>query len=293
MKRIALPLLLLLPFVCTSCFSPADEPISGVESPDAVRVTFSVSAIEQISFDGTDTRASLASLCSRITLSAFSGGEKVKNVNQQSDDTGFGTFDVSLSPGTYQIVIIAHSGSGNCTVTSPDKITFANNKCTDTFYYYGTIDVTEPVNRNVELSRCVAMFRLQTTDPIPDDVSQMQFYYTGGSSTFSAVSGFGCVNSRQTETFTISTSQQGQPGRFEVYTFPHDVSGDLKMTVTAFNAAQQKVTEREFNPLHVTINRVTSCTTAFFSSSDPSTSSEGLCLSIANDGEWEGIDEID
>ena len=297
MKRFFSIVLLVFPLLFASCFSPALEDENGTEvlDPNTVRVSFSITSIEQIPFDGIDTRASIADLCSRATLAVFQEGSKVKSINQQSDDAGFGTFNLSLSPGVYEFVIIAHNGLGNCTVSSPDKITFANNKCTDTFYFYDTIEVSGELNQSVSLSRCVAMFRLHTLDDIPSNVSQMQFYYTGGSSTFSAVSGYGCVNSRQTETFSLTASQTGRPGTFEVYTFPHAETGDLKMTVTALDASQKTVAEREFNPLPVTINRITSCTTQFFTSSGGggSSASGGVNLSIRDNGEWDGVDEID
>ena len=296
MTRFLSLLSLLLPLLCTSCFSPAVEDIesgSEVNDPNAVRVTFSITSIEQIPFEGIDTRASLANLCSRASLAVFQDGSKLKTINQDTDDAGFGSFNLSLAPGAYEFVIIAHNGLGNCTISSPDKITFANNKCTDTFYFYDVIEVSGELNQNVSLARCVAMFRLQTLDDIPANVSQMQFYYTGGSSTFSAISGYGCVNSRQTETFSLSASQTGRPGQFEVYTFPHAATDELKMTVTALDAAQGTVAEREFNPLPVTLNRITSCTTQFFTSSGGSTATGGITLSIRDNGEWEGVDEID
>lgn len=293
MKKSCFCLLALLPLCFVSCFSPSEGVVPGleVEDPYAARVTFNVTSIEQIPFDGIDTRANLSSLCSRISLVVFDGDTKVKTVNQTKEDAGFGTFNVSLAPGSYQVVVMAHNGNGNCTVSSPDKITFANNKCTDTFYAYQTIEVSGDMNQNVELSRCVAMFRLQTLDAIPAEVAQMQFYYTGGSSTFSAVSGYGCVNSRQTETLNVSASQTGQPGVFEVYTFPHAQTGELKMTVTAFDSMQGTLIEREFSQVPVTINRVTLCTTEFFTGNG-SSSTGGLTLGIQNNGEWAGIDEL-
>lgn len=294
MARLLSLLLLIFPLLCSSCFSPSlEDVVTGSEGvdPDAVRVTFSITSIEQIPFGGIDTRAALSDLCSRITFAVFQDGAKVSNTSQLAGDASFGTFSLALSPGVYEFVIIAHNGLGNCTISSPDKITFDKNKCTDTFYYYDALNVTGEVNQHVSLDRCVAMFRLQTTDDIPANVAQMQFYYTGGSSTFDAVSGHGCVNSRQTETFAITASQTGKPGLFEVYTFPRADSKELKMTVTAFDAEQSIVAERVFNPLPITLNRITSCTTAFFESAGPS-ATNGISLGIRDNGEWEGIDEL-
>lgn len=285
-------LLTLLSLLCTSCFSPVSEDFQGGNNeaePNAVRVTFSIGSIEQIPFGQMGTRSQLPDLCSRLTLSVFKDGTKVKNVNQQSDAEGFGSFSLSLTPGSYQVVFIAHNGLGNCSVPSPDAITFANNKCTDTFYHYDTIEVSEAASYSVDLHRAVAMFRLKTTDPIPESVAKMQFYYTGGSSTFNAVTGLGCKNSRQTETFTVA-SMVGAAGVFEVYTFPHEPDDELKMTVTAFDGADGVVAEREYNPLPVSINKITQSEVEFFSSGGAA--SGGFEVNIAGDGEWSEIVEI-
>ena len=36
-----------------------------------------------------------------------------------------------------------HSCDGSATITSTEKVTFPNNKVTDTFFYYGTLVVTD------------------------------------------------------------------------------------------------------------------------------------------------------
>lgn len=276
------PFLAAASLLCSSCFSPA-EGIGLDTDPDAVPVTFSISRIEQMSFDEPVTRADLTSLCSRITLAVFQEDNKVKNINQLSDNASFGTFSLALAPGTYQVVLIAHNGLGNCSVSSPENITFANNKCTDTFYSYSTIEIEEATTQSFDLKRAVAMFRLKTTDAIPDGVAKMKFYYTGGSSTFDAVTGFGCKNSRQTEIFN-TTPMVGQTGLFEVYTFPHETSDQLKMTITALDDADETVAEREYPALPVTLNKITQSTVEFFAGSGSSAGE--LNVSIADDGQW-------
>ncbi len=107
----------------------------------------------------------------------------------------------------YRVVIIGHNGTGNCTISSPEKVKFASNKLTDTFYYYGKLILTdgEETEESIELKRAVAQFKVHITDTeIPAEAHSIKFYYTGGSSTLDATTGYGCVNSRQTETFKFS-----------------------------------------------------------------------------------------
>ena len=78
----------------------------------------------------------------------------------------------------YQLVVIAHNGEGSATITSTEKVTFPNNKVTDTFYYYGDLVVTSEVQSyDLTLTRAVAMFRMVLTDDeIPSTVTKFKFY---------------------------------------------------------------------------------------------------------------------
>ena len=138
----------------------------------------------------------------------------------------------SLAAGTYQLVVIAHNGEGSATITSTEKVTFPNNKVTDTFYYYGDLVVTSEVQSyDLTLTRAVAMFRMVLTDDeIPSTVTKFKFYYTSGSSTFSPSAGYGCVNSKQTEIRTVADGVT----TFDIFTLPHTEEDVLtKLTVTA------------------------------------------------------------
>lgn len=279
-----IPLLFALLFV-TSCEKPLidDTPSADVTTNDEVTLTINISGVEQIPFENTTSRATaLSSLCSRVNIAIFSGETKQKTINQTSDQTDFGSAAITLPQGQYQLVVIAHNGKGNATISTPDKITFPNNKCTDTFYYYGTIDVDKTSSKSITLHRAVAMYRQIITDATPANVAQMQFFYTGGSSTFNAVTGFGCVNSRQTETFDVAS---GQPSQYEVYTFPHDVTGTLNMKVTALDATGTTVCEQVYDNLPVQLNTITQHTGPFFTNATTSEDSR-LTIAIDNDGQW-------
>lgn len=259
-----------------------------------VQVSFSVSGIEHIPFDNTQTRSSqLNSLCSRISFVIFQSGTKIKTIHQSSDDKTFGTLDIYLTPGDYQILALAHNGKGNATITSTDKITFPNNKCTDTFYTLEDFSVSEKASHPLELTRAVAMFRMCITTPIPSEVTQMQFYYTGGSSTFNAETGFGCVNSRQTETFTVSEEDHEQESRFEIYTFPHATSDNLNITVSALDTSGTTLYQTKLEDIYIEQNIITQHTEAFFNTEEdpatPDSTSSQLSISIRNNGEWADI----
>ena len=222
-------------------------------------------------------------VCTRISLALFKDGVKVKSIHQDTKDTHFGQIDVRLPAGTYQVVAIAHSGNGSATITSPEEISFPKNKMTDTFYYCQEVTVGGNASYQLEMKRAVAMFRLVTTDAIPTAVKTMKFYYTGGSSTFNAMTGVGAKNSRQTEERTVTDAQHAASGQFDVYTFPHTPSDVLKITVSALNASGDVITEHTFEEVPVKVNEITQYKGSFFQGTTPA---DANIFSFSVQDEW-------
>ena len=200
-----------------------------------------------------DKQIALGDVCSRLTLAIFDGEEKLETVNQLSTDNGFGTAYVSLDEGEYRLVVIAHNGKGNCSVSAPEKVKFTSNKLTDTFYYYGRLSVTaDGATTDINLKRAVGAFKVHITDEtIPEEIRSIKFYYTGGSSTLDATSGFGCVNSRQTENFSMKDGGRD----FTVYTFPHEEEKNIKMSISFLDADAKVVKSFEKADLKIHQNK--------------------------------------
>lgn len=208
----------------------------------------------------------------RISVGIFQADQKVKTFHLQANDASCPSIKMSLPTGVYQLVVIAHNGDGNCTLSSPQKITFPKNKVTDTFFRYDTLQVTDEkstVQKNLTLKRAVGKFQLHIADTIPDEVQQFKFYYTGGSSTFNAVTGYGCVNSRQTEYRPV----QSGVSDYTVYTFPHKDSEHIKMTITAQDEDGKEITTHAIDQVPIQMNETTLCSGDFFESSDGASSS--------------------
>ena len=278
-------------FLLSSCEAPY---VGKQESEDGETYNVTLRAItyEQVPF-GTRTEAtSLKDVCSRIGFAIFDASDtKVKSINQTSTTEGFGTASFTLTEGTYQVVVIAHSCDGTATISSPSKITFPNNVVSDTFYYYGELTVgSGEQTKDLTLVRSVAKFHLEITDEMPNNVQTMRFYYTGGSSTFSARDGFGNVNSKQTVKIPVQASQRGKTTEWDLYTMPHDSTGVLKMTISALDANENVLYLRELSDIPVTINRITRCSISLFSST-PATSAE-TAMQIKIDPEWAGTDDF-
>lgn len=223
--------------------------------------------------------------CQKVSFAFFKGDEKIGAINQALDDADFGNIHVSLSPGSYRIVAIGHNGTGSCTITTPEKITFTNNKVTDTFYYYGTLEAKEDekTTETVTLRRAVAMLRLVIKDKIPDNAKKIKFYYTGGSSTFNAVTGYGCVNSKQTEILDIKPDQQV----YEVYTFPHEDNKTLKVTISVLDENDFTIASTTLEDVQVEKNYITQYSGKLFKDLSGGGSTD-IDIDFEFDPEWAG-----
>ena len=252
-----------------------------------VTLTLDVDGVEpQQRHDSFDLGKSILSdHCTRISCALFQNGERVKLITQQSDNSDFGRLSLRVPAGQYVAVVIAHSGQQNCSVTALNKITF-NGKCTDTFYTLDTLDLTADTICPIVLKRAVAKYQLCTTDSVPAEVKQVKFYYTGGSSTFSAVSGFGSVNSRQTEYREVSQQMIGHPAIFEIYTFPHQEADTLKINIQALNSASTPIYQTELTDIPIRSNWITQQTLPLFTQQNHDNT---LNLTLADSASWSGI----
>ena len=253
-------MLFALALLAAACEKPViDEDL--VATKDA-NVILHFKQFEQEAF--TRAATDITELCSRLNIAIFDAeGTKVKTVAQKEGDSSYGTVALTLTAGTYKLVVIAHNCDGSATISSTEKVTFPNNKVTDTFYYYGDLVVTE-AKQSYDLTLTRA----------------------GGSSTFSPKDGAGCVNSKQTEIRSVSSD-----GVYEIYTLPHTEDDVLtKLTVTALDANDNVIKERTFENIPITRNQVTRYTGSFFGSggSGGSSSSDGT-FHLTADPDWDSV----
>ena len=234
----------------------------------------------------------LEDYCSRLSIAIFDGEEKVKTLNLKAED-GYDDIGINLDAGKYRMVAIGHNGSGNCTISSPEKVKFYKNKMTDTFFYYGTFNVIdgEDTDDYILLNRAVAQFKVHITDAtIPAEAHSIKFYYTGGSSTLDAVTGYGCVQSRQTESFKL---QEGKRD-YSVYTFPREENKGLKMTINILDADAQSIKEYSKEGVPVKRNNITQTNISIkdHTISDPDQKEDGDSgkgnLGFTVNPDWEG-----
>lgn len=289
---------LLACLLCSSMLScqkvMIDDPTEENGDGSRVVVRLNVDRLEMLPFAGAkSTRATdVKAVCSRLNLAVYQNGERIEQVNQESSSDTYGQLKVVLAPGQYTVAVIAHSGAKNAVMTNPEKITF-DGKVTDTFYYYGELTVRGDTSQDLTLQRAVAMFRLKITDKVPENVSRMHFFYTGGSSTFDAVHGVGCVKSQQGELRDVVADMYEHGGVFEVYTFPRADSNVLSVTVKALDAGNNLLVEKQFPEVAVKRNMITQYQGSFFGGppSGDNAKEDSICINWDSPDEWEQLDK--
>lgn len=247
------------------------------------------------------TRADGETAWNRLCFVVYQNGQKVKGVNQKEGETGYGQAELTLEAGTYQVLVMAHSSDGNPTTTTAEKIQFTNAMgFTDTFYYYGTITVTgQKQTHNITLNRVTALLRFVINDDMPERVTNLKFYYTGGSGALNATTGVGCVDSKQTVIKVVDRTTMTRPYAFDLYTIPKEPTARLNLTVTAYDEAQTVLYERSFKGIEVQVNRITEFSGDFFTTEpipggeDPQGGEETTAgndiFMISANTEWAGV----
>ena len=302
-RECSLFLTALVPLLMASCHARIHEVIDP-DDTGKVPVTICVNNLKGAEYAQTRAMVDVGQVCSSLSFCIYPcEGESFDKIqiNQTRDDPQFGTVSQNLTMGVHRIVVVAHNGDKNPTMTNPESVAFSSNtllKTTDTFCWAGQVNVTQQTGTiDVSLTRATAMFRLNLTDAqIPAQVNELQFAYKGGSAAVNPFTLEGTTKSNQKESFII---QDHSEKVFEVYTFPRyeEKNGvrnlsKLEITVTAIDIYGNAVKERVLTDVPVTRNRITECTGEFFA---------GGCLEYTNIGfgasglkvndEWAGTDD--
>ena len=272
----------------SSCENPdlgntADDDAVNILGEGGKIVEFHFSGLSIDDFEGESVALGVQS-CARLNFAIFDGDKRLKVINQTGDQPSFGRVVFDMEPGRYRVVALGHNGLGNASISSPVQIKFKDNKVTDTFYYYGTIEVKGSSSFEIPLKRAVAKCQIVIRDRFPATVSQMQFKYTGGSSTFNAVTGYG--NSRQTENRSIIAPDEKGATSFDLYTFPHNDNDLLSITVMALSESGDIVASQVIDDVQVNVNKLTRCDGELFG--ETTESSEGGDFIVTTHDEWMG-----
>ena len=218
----------------------------------------------------------------RMSMVLYQNDVRVDYVNQVNTDKDFGTMSVDLEPGTYQLVVLAHSGQRSPTTTNCHKISFSA-PLTDVFSYYGDVVVGKEASKiTVQLTRAVAKIQLNITDEIPADVSFFNFIYKGASVSFDPATKIGLASSTRRN---VEIEKVDGVKTFEFYTF---VTGDdqlVDLDIAGYSEAKDILGAKKFPGISVGLRKVTKIDSPVF---------DGVIegptdISVTVDDTWDGL----
>ena len=259
-KRLAYVLTYVLALFLVACEKPVVDSEPGKEAEtDGITLIFEAPTAEPYAEIG-ETRPAYAiknEALTQLSVSVFKGGKRVKSVHLSTENDLFMKPSLRLDDGTYTVVAVAHAGMGHATITNAQRISFYKNKIADTYVYNGEITVSGKPTFTLPMKRVTAMFQLSVTSPLPQNVAQVEFRYTGGSSTLDAKSLEGCVNSRQAETREVTETMKTIPPTFAIYTFPRNESEGLKIKVSFNDKNGNTLYEENYEEVQVKVGMKT------------------------------------
>ena len=218
----------------------------------------------------------------RMTMVLYQNDVRVDYVNQDNLDKDFGTMSVDLDPGTYQLVVLAHSGQRSPTTTNCHKISFSA-PLTDVFSYYGDVVVGKEVNKvTVQLTRAVAKIQLTVTDEIPAGVSFFNYIYKGASVSFDPATQKGVASTTRRN---VEVEKADGVKTFELYTFVSSDDQTVDWDFAGYSSEKEVLGSKKISKIPVALRNVTKIESKVF---------DGVIegptdISVTVDDTWDGV----
>ena len=257
MKQIKTLLLIFAAFLCAACEKYVAE--EGTQSESKVIDGNLVVKAECVVTRAGETEENQESLplkdrFTRMTMVLYQDDVRVDYVNQENSDPGFGTMSVDLDPGTYQLVVLAHSGQRTPTTTNCHKISFSA-PLTDVFSYYGDVVIGKEASKiTVQLTRAVAKIQLNITDEIPEGVSFFNYIYKGASVSFDPATQIGVVSSTRRN---VEIEKAEGVKTFELYTFVSSDNQTVDWDFAGYSESNEVIGSKKFSDIPVSLRKVT------------------------------------
>lgn len=257
MKQIKTLLLIFAAFLCAACEKYVAE--EGTQSESKVIDGNLVVKAECVVTRAGETEENQESLplkdrFTRMTMVLYQDDVRVDYVNQENSDPGFGTMSVDLDPGTYQLVVLAHSGQRSPTTTNCHKISFSA-PLTDVFSYYGDVVIGKEASKiTVQLTRAVAKIQLNITDEIPEGVSFFNYIYKGASVSFDPATQIGVVSSTRRN---VEIEKAEEVKTFELYTFVSSDNQTVDWDFAGYSELNEVIGSKKFSDIPVSLRKVT------------------------------------
>ena len=218
----------------------------------------------------------------RMSMVLYQNDVRVDYVNQDNLDKDFGTMSVDLDPGTYQLVVLAHSGQRSPTTTNCHKISFSA-PLTDVFSYYGDVVIGKEASKiTVQLTRAVAKIQLTVTDEIPAGVSFFNYIYKGASVSFDPATQKGVASTTRRN---VEVEKADGVKTFELYTFVSSDDQTVDWDFAGYSSEKEVLGSKKISNIPVALRNVTKIESKVF---------DGVIegptdISVTVDDTWDGV----
>ena len=166
-----------------------------------------------------------------------------------------------------------------------NRLNFAVYDTAGSLLYYKKVVVgTESQTLSLSLHRITSLCRFVVNDAIPEGVAKLEFTYKGGSGSFDASTGYGCVNSTQVMKYDVQAGMKQT--QYDLYTFLHSTEGSLNLKVTAYDASGNMLFEKSMG-VDMYQNQITWLKGNLFSDIQ-STPTEPFSATVDIDTQWQG-----
>ena len=208
-----------------------------------------------------ETKSSLQKSFTRLDVSFFPVNGKFNDLNSsdkiysyhQTDPSSadFGKLVVTLPVGKYTLVAVASKASDAMKMTSPELVSFPDEKVTDMAYVCQSFEVTKAGTAlDCNLKRTVAKFVLQATDSKNPDITKIKLSFSGKCNhSFNPSTGNAIDDGVKTYERVFDVSKLPNPNTPTVtfYTLLQDESDKLSIGLSIYNSKDTEVKALSFS----------------------------------------------
>ena len=223
-----------------SCSSNNGEEPTLNPEPVPVTLTFSPYDVTPM----TRAATSIADFCTHLDI-WLNDGSTTTAIHQSSSDADFGSLSVTLDKTkTYTLTAVAHRCTTDATLAD-GIISFPEDKVTHSMWYTQTFSPATTTTINALMTRIVAQFHFETTDPISVACTKFRFTLNSVFDRWNVSTG-GVHEINRISTVNITSTHDDGTAAFNVYAITTDAQTLHTVTVEALDASDNEIKTRTF-----------------------------------------------
>ena len=228
----------------SSCSQDEKNVLDSYSDDFDTKVTLSFSPYSMDAM--TRAATSIASVVMHLDVWLYESGSEVTAIHQTTADADFGTVSVTLDKTkTYTIYAVGHKAEGAASLAN-GIISFPNEKVTHAMFYTTTFTPATATSLSCLMERIVGLFKLTTTDAVPDDVTKVEFAL-GSTPTRWNVAGYGVNPQERTVSFNnITTFSDGTVSFLMYIIAAENEATNYTITATAYRSDNSVKQTRTF-----------------------------------------------